>query len=168
MSNALEAAFGSESERATQRLLDMERRCVRCGKHYRERLNIGSWSCREFHPGAAYISQRQTTLPCCGGSTADALGCVPADHTDYYEFEDWESIAAPVAEAVRKAHAAAARPPLPERKGTSAWRYDPEERQWTVRRYDHEAYVDALARTKAKPIYDARHNDGISAEKLYL
>lgn len=167
MSNALEQAFGSESERATQQLLDLERCCVRCNKLYRERINIGSWSCRAFHPGAAYVSPHQTTLPCCGGAR-HSLGCVPADHTDYYEFDEWESISAPVAEAVRKAHAAAARPPLPERSGTSAWHFDPEERRWSVRRYDNEAYVDALARTKAKPIYDERHNAGFSTEQIYL
>jgi len=166
MSNELEQAFGSESERATQKLLDLQRRCVRCDKAYRERRNIGSWSCRAYHPGVHYLTTHQTKFACCGGAL-DSIGCVPADHTDYYEFQEWENVSEPVADAVRKAHAAALRPPLPERRGATSWQFDPTERQWTVRRYDAEAYADALARTKAKPRYDLRHNEGFSAEQLY-
>jgi len=166
MSEALDAAFGSANERTTQRLLDAERQCLRCGVLYCERTNIGSWSCRAYHPGAAFVTAHQRTVPCCGRAR-ESRGCVAADHSDYYESDDWETVSATVAQAVRSAQARSNVAPLPARRGITVWRYNAHEQHYSVLRFDRDAYADVLARTLAPPLYDARHNDGFAPSQLY-
>jgi len=168
MSEALDAAFGGQSERLVAQLLDLERECVRCGMVYRERDNIGSWACRAFHPGANFVTAHERVLPCCG-QPRSAIGCVRADHTDYYEYGlELERVSEPVAEAVRAAQARAARKPLPTRLGVEAWSFNATDRQWFVERVEPHAYSDSLARSAPRPACDARHFDGFKPEQVNL
>lgn len=92
--------LGSASQRAIDAQLQRLRSCVRCGQTYREANNLGTWRCRGYHAMQAFHTAHQTNYACCGRTTG-APGCVPADHTDEYEYErEPEVVGEAIAETV--------------------------------------------------------------------
>ena len=65
--------------------LAQERECIRCGRHYREIDNIGTWKC-SMHPGtflgvAETFDTKLYGYTCCNKGYRTP-GCTAVDHTD--------------------------------------------------------------------------------------
>ncbi len=114
--------LGATSQSSIDEQLERLRRCVRCGMMYRESQNMGAWSCRAYHAMEAYRTPHQPTYQCCGRAIG-MRGCVPADHTEAYEYDaEAELVGEAIAETLTTRNA--------------RWHYDEKSRRWYVRRLD--------------------------------
>lgn len=144
---ALQELLGGSSRQEIDRALNVLQVCRRCGLEYREKTNMGTWRCRGFHPLAAFVTANSATYQCCGRHIGER-GCVPADHTSFYEWnltpERVDDDAADIAQKYEKT--IVGKNPRPK------WHYDKAKRAWYIQRIDVEEHERVVERVKYRQI----------------